>query len=34
MNRKDAYQVREVARIVGVSIRALHHYDSIGLLVP
>jgi DNA-binding transcriptional MerR regulator len=34
MSRKRAYQVREVARIAGMSIRALHHYDSIGLLVP
>jgi MerR family transcriptional regulator, thiopeptide resistance regulator len=27
-------QVSEVARISGVSVRALHHYDEIGLLVP
>lgn len=26
--------VHEVSRITGVSIRALHHYDSIGLLPP
>lgn len=28
------YQVKEVAQLSGVSIRALHHYDRIGLLVP
>ncbi|HEV8397220.1 MAG TPA: MerR family transcriptional regulator [Vicinamibacterales bacterium] len=28
------YRVADVARISGVSIRALHHYDAIGLLVP
>ena len=28
------YQVADVARVSGVSIRALHHYDAIGLLVP
>lgn len=26
--------VREVSRITGVSVRALHHYDTIGLLKP
>ncbi len=26
--------VREVSRLTGVSIRALHHYDRIGLLKP
>lgn len=26
--------VREVSRLTGVSVRALHHYDSIGLLKP
>jgi DNA-binding transcriptional MerR regulator len=34
MKRQRVYQVRDVARIAGISIRALHHYDSIGLLVP
>lgn len=34
MARRTAYQVSEVARITGVSVRALHHYDEIGLLVP
>ncbi|MDF2726386.1 MAG: MerR family transcriptional regulator [Paenibacillus sp.] len=28
------YKVREVARLAGISVRALHHYDSIGLLKP
>lgn len=28
------YQVKEVAEIAGVSVRTLHHYDAIGLLVP
>ena len=26
--------VKEVSRLTGVSIRALHHYDTIGLLTP
>lgn len=28
------YKVQEVAKIAGVSVRTLHHYDSIGLLKP
>jgi DNA-binding transcriptional MerR regulator len=28
------YKIKEVADIAGVSIRTLHHYDSIGLLKP
>lgn len=28
------YRVSEVARLSGVTVRALHHYDEIGLLVP
>jgi DNA-binding transcriptional MerR regulator len=28
------YQVKDVSRITGVSIRTLHHYDEIKLLVP
>jgi DNA-binding transcriptional MerR regulator len=28
------YRVGELARLTGVSVRALHHYDSIGLLQP
>ena len=34
MARNRTYQVKEVARIAGISVRALHHYDEIGLLVP
>jgi DNA-binding transcriptional MerR regulator len=26
--------VKQVAKISGVSVRALHHYDEIGLLKP
>lgn len=28
------YQVKDVTRLTGVSVRALHHYDEIGLLSP
>jgi MerR family transcriptional regulator, thiopeptide resistance regulator len=28
------FQVKDVARMAGVSVRALHHYDEIGLLSP
>jgi DNA-binding transcriptional MerR regulator len=28
------YKVKEVADLVGISIRTLHHYDQIGLLAP
>lgn len=34
MKAKRTYQVKDVARISGVSIRTLHHYDEIRLLVP
>lgn len=27
-------QVKEVADLVGISVRTLHHYDEIGLLIP
>ncbi|CAG7629077.1 HTH-type transcriptional activator mta [Paenibacillus allorhizosphaerae] len=27
-------KVKEVADVVGISVRTLHHYDEIGLLVP
>jgi MerR family transcriptional regulator, thiopeptide resistance regulator len=30
----DAYTVGAVAKLVGVSVRLLHHYDQIGLLTP
>jgi DNA-binding transcriptional MerR regulator len=28
------YTVRQVAKLSGVSVRALHHYDDVGLLKP
>jgi DNA-binding transcriptional MerR regulator len=31
---KRLYQASEFARIAGVTVRALHHYDRIGLLKP
>ncbi len=31
---QQRYSVGEVARLAGVTVRALHHYGSIGLLVP
>jgi DNA-binding transcriptional MerR regulator len=34
MQARRTYQVKEVAQLSGVSIRALHHYDAIGLLTP
>jgi DNA-binding transcriptional MerR regulator len=34
VTRSRTYQVKDAARLSGVSIRTLHHYDSIGLLVP
>lgn len=34
MTRSRAFQVKDVARLAGVSVRTLHHYDAIGLLVP
>ncbi|WP_420469472.1 MerR family DNA-binding transcriptional regulator, partial [Bacillus licheniformis] len=27
-------KVKEVADLVGISVRTLHHYDEIGLLAP
>lgn len=33
-DRQRLHQVKELARLSGVSVRALHHYDEIGLLVP
>ncbi|EQD87657.1 transcriptional regulator [Saccharopolyspora erythraea D] len=29
-----SYSVGEVARLSGVTVRTLHHYDEVGLLVP
>ena len=30
----EGYPVGELARRLGVSVRTLHHYDAIGLVVP
>jgi len=32
--RAKAYTVRQLAKMAGVSVRTLHHYDQIGLLKP
>ena len=34
MPTRRTYQVKDVAELSGLSIRALHHYDEIGLLTP
>lgn len=34
MKRKRTYRVKEVAQTTNISVRALHYYDEIGLLVP
>lgn len=34
MKPRGSYQVKDVTRIAGISVRTLHHYDEIGLLVP
>lgn len=34
MARRGGYRVGEAARLSGVTVRTLHYYDSIGLLVP
>src|SRR3981189_3367262 len=31
---QNSYTVSQVARLSGVSVRTLHHYDEIGLLKP
>src|SRR3954466_7951411 len=31
---QTTYRVGELARVAGVTVRALHHYDSLGLLCP
>jgi len=30
----EQYRIGELARAAGVTVRALHHYDKLGLLVP
>lgn len=34
MGRMSEHTVGDLARLAGVSVRTLHHYDEIGLLVP
>ena len=34
MPSRRTYQVKEVAELSGLTVRALHHYDAIGLLEP
>jgi MerR family transcriptional regulator, thiopeptide resistance regulator len=34
MARKRLHRVKELAELAGVSVRTLHHYDELGLLVP
>jgi MerR family transcriptional regulator, thiopeptide resistance regulator len=34
MTSENAYTVGEVARMAGVTVRTLHHYDAIGLVSP
>ena len=33
-NRIRGYKAREFAELSGVTVRALHHYDRLGLLRP
>ena len=28
------YQIKEAAQLSGISVKTLHHYDKIGLLIP
>jgi DNA-binding transcriptional MerR regulator len=34
MTAEQSYRIGELARVAGVTVRALHHYDSLGLLSP
>ena len=34
MSKRHTYTVQQLARLAGVSVRTLHHYDHIGLLKP
>ncbi|RPA12534.1 MerR family transcriptional regulator [Gordonia sp. OPL2] len=34
MSEEDQRTVGEIARLVGISVRTLHHWDHIGLVVP
>ena len=30
----NVYRIQEFAKLAGVTVRALHHYDRLGLLKP
>jgi hypothetical protein len=34
VKRSNGYAVRQLAKLAGVTVRTLHHYDQIGLLRP
>jgi len=34
MGKDDRHGVKDVARLTGVTVRTLHYYDQLGLLVP
>jgi len=34
MSNRHTYTVQQLARLAGVSVRTLHHYDHVGLLKP
>lgn len=34
MEQEERYTVSQLARLAHVTVRALHHYDTLGLLVP
>ena len=34
MSKRHTYTVQQLARLAGVSVRTLHHYDHVGLLKP
>jgi DNA-binding transcriptional MerR regulator len=34
MASRRTYRIKDVAQLSGLTVRALHHYDAIGLLVP
>ena len=34
MAGSSVYKIKDVGRIAGVSVRTLHYYDEIGLLIP
>ena len=34
LDKEGTYRIREFAGLAGVTVRALHHYDRLGLLKP